>query len=259
MICHHSDVDEKLTKAQMKAARKIERQKYEIELDKQLKTQRWMRVLLWGGGVLVLIGGLIALFTLTAQPQTSPVASADKLTPVSENDIILGNPDAQVTLIEYADFQCPACALYSKNTAQLLKDFDGKLRVVYRNFPLRAIHRNALPAARAAYSAHKQGAFAAMKMLLFDRQASWALEADPSPLFTSYAKELGLDTTAFEKAYNDPQTLAFVESQENNAITAGIRATPTFFLNGRQITNPAGYDAFKSLIEQELQKSTPTN
>lgn len=172
---------------------------------------------------------------------------------VSESDWQQGPQDAPLTLIEYSDFQCPACGSYFPIVKQLLEEFDGKLRVVYRHFPLRSIHPNAQLAAQAAEAAGAQGAFWEMHDMLFERQSLWSGERNPEELFKEFATELKLDAEQFVRDMTGADARSRVNNHYTTAIGANLNSTPTFFLNGKRITPTLSYQGFRTLLENELQ------
>lgn len=241
---------EKLTKAQKKELRKIE---WQEKAKKQEQSAQVKKYSIWAAAIAFIaltIGGLVWLVNSPA-PSTSEKIN---VAPVSAKDITKGDPKAKAVLIEYADFQCPACASYNPIVTQLLSDFGNKIYYVYRMFPLTNIHPNSHIAAQAAYAALKQGKFFEMDQLLYTNQNDWASQTDPRSIFIEYAKKINLDVTKFQTEMNSNEAKDYVNSSENQATSEGINATPTFILNGVKITNPASYDDFKKLIENELNK-----
>lgn len=125
--------------------------------------------------------------------------------------------------------------------------------MVYRFFPLINIHKNALISSQAAFAAGKQNKFWEMHDKLFENQNSWS-DIDPRETFISYANELKLDINKFKIDLDSNETKDFVSKSANEAISLGINSTPTFFVNGTHIQNPAGYDEFKKIIQDEINK-----
>lgn len=245
-------MDEKLTKAERKEIRKQERQEWEKQLDKQQKTHGIKKVGIWILALALSVGtlwGIIALINAGSPPRTPATVPQ-----INSKDITIGARNARVSLVEYADFQCPACGLYHPVVKKLLSDYNGKIFFVYRFFPL-PMHQNGMISAQAAYAAYLQGKFWRMHDMLFEHQNDWATSTDPQSVFTGYAKQLGLDTTKFQSDMLANSTKKFIQQQEDTGANAGVNSTPTFFLNGKQILdNPPGYDAFKKLIDQELKQ-----
>lgn len=175
-----------------------------------------------------------------------------------------GDGQKGVTLIEYGDFECPACGAYYPIVKQIKEEFKTDITFQFRNFPLTQIHKNAFAAHRAVEAASKQGKFWEMHDLLYESQQTWGAsygytQANAITSFESYAEQLGLDMFKFKKDY--------ASAEVNNVINADIKAgqainatsTPTFVLDGKKIeTNPRDADAFKKLIEDAIKaKSTP--
>ncbi|OGM29902.1 hypothetical protein A2630_03985 [Candidatus Woesebacteria bacterium RIFCSPHIGHO2_01_FULL_44_10] len=171
---------------------------------------------------------------------------------VSPEDWVKGEDLAQVTLIEYSDFQCPACAAYYPLINQIKDDFGDNLKLVYRHFPLTSIHKNALVSAQAAEAAGLQGKLWEMHNALFEHQADWSELDDPTSKFIEYATNLELDIEKFANDLASDEVNQKVKDDLDSALDLKINATPTFFMNGKRITNPKNYDAFKSLIEKEI-------
>lgn len=165
-----------------------------------------------------------------------------------------GKESARAELVEYLDFQCPACQAYYPVIKQLMADFPDDLKVTYAYFPLTNIHQNALPSAYAAEAAGRQGKFWEMADLLFEKQTDWSQVSDPENLFSDYAAAIGLDTERFITDFSSPATKEEVEAQRQSALSMKLAGTPTFFLNGQRVENPRSYEEFKGLIEKALEK-----
>lgn len=171
---------------------------------------------------------------------------------LNADDHLAGDPTSPVVLIEYLDFQCPACAAYHPIVNNLKGTFADELLVVTRHLPLEAIHPNARVAAMAAEAASNQDAFDAMADLLFTNQDDWELLADPTSVFESYATQLGLDLTAFQNDLTDPTIDQGITDDFDEAVGLGATGTPTFFLAGEQIAPPSSEAAFEGLIQAEI-------
>jgi len=245
------DEDHKLTK---KEKRELRRQEWQEKAQKEAKSSKIKRFTIWTGIVIVfLLVGFVLFQSITSpSPQTS--TQTINIAPVSSRDITEGNSKAKVTLIEYADFQCPACAAYHSLVDQLLKDYKNKIFYVYRIFPLTDAHQNALISAQAAYAAYQQGKFFQYDDLLFNKQATWENLTNPTNVFADYAKSLNLDLNKFQTDINSSQTKKYVQDSKNEALNEGILQTPSFFINGHLITNPSDYAGFKQLIDDALSK-----
>lgn len=245
---------QKLTKKEKKELKKLE---YQEQFKKEEKQKLFKQIGIWAGVAAVIVLSILGLIKLA---NTTP-SSSDTLAnvpPINEKDITTGNKNARldarqakVKLIEYADFQCPACAYYHPIVKQILQDFNGKVLFAYRFFPLTAAHKNAMPSAQAAYAAYLQGKFWEMHDMIFEAQKDWAESSDADKTFLSYAEKLKLDINRYEKDFNADATKNVINSQADEGIKIGVNSTPTFFLNGKQI-KPKGYDEFKALIQNEL-------
>jgi protein-disulfide isomerase len=148
--------------------------------------------------------------------------------PVSAVDHLLGAPHAPVTIVEYGDFECPNCKQAAPAVKLLLNKYAGRVRLVYRHFPLEEVHPHALGAAQASEAAAGQGKFWQMHDLLFESQH----HLKPSQL-RGYALKLELDMVRYDAEIGDEVYLQRVREHEESAIRSGVRATPTFFINGR--------------------------
>lgn len=177
---------------------------------------------------------------------------AQSLIEIGENEWIRGNRTASTTLMEYSDFQCPACGAYYPILKQLHQEFGNELRFVYRHFPLRQIHFNAELAARAAEAAGKQGKFWEMHDMIFENQKEWSERGSARNAFIQYAQSLGLDVERFKSDMDAKETKQKVSADYNGGVGFGVNSTPTFFLNGEKLRNPGSYEEFKAVIQAGL-------
>lgn len=156
-----------------------------------------------------------------------------------------GPANAPVELVVFSDFQCPACA-FGRFVAQTLEQRSPtKLRLCFKNFPLSSIHPDALGAAKAAMAAHQQGKFWAMHDRLFDQQRALAREQ-----LIAHARALGLDEQRFAADLDSETTRDLVARDLAEATALGLRGTPTFFINGRQMTDPMALPDFLDWIAE---------
>lgn len=201
--------------------------------------------------IVVLIGWAIAdrRANPSAGTNGSPVSSAA----LTASDWVKGNKDARVVLIEYSDFQCPACRTYYPVVKQLTAELGDRVAFVYRHFPLRSIHANAEMAARAAEAAGKQEKFWEMHDRLFEKQDVWAPERSVQETFAFYAGELGLNVEQFKNDMKSGEVKDAVSDDYASGTAAQVNGTPTFFVNGKRIQPPPRVADFKALIENELQ------
>lgn len=176
-----------------------------------------------------------------------------------------GNEQATVTLVEYGDFECPACFGFFPLVKQIKEEYKDKLRFEFRNFPLVQAHQHALAAHRAAEAASKQGKFWEMHDLLYQRQEDWNGPSSTDPtgipigqaisLFEGYAKELGLNADQFKTDVEAADTLGIINADLARGGNEKVNATPTFFLNGKKIEDSSSIDTideFRKLIDDAL-------
>lgn len=210
------------------------------------------RIILIGCGLAALFVLALLAFSLAGKGGLQEAASV-LLKTASADDWKRGNENAKVILIEYSDFQCPACASYYPLVKALHGELGDSLLIVYRHFPLSQIHMNAEGAARAAEAAGKQGKFWEMHDLLFERQKEWSNDRNAAGTFAAYATALGLNTDRFINDFNSREIKEKVVADYESGFRAGIAGTPTFFLNGKKIQNPRSYEEFKKIISELLQ------
>jgi protein-disulfide isomerase len=162
-----------------------------------------------------------------------------------------GNPEATVTLVEYSDFQCPACAAFQPVLEEIITQFGDSLKIEYKHFPLSDIHSLAESAARAAEAAGQQGAFFEFHDLLYANQKIWANSPNPTGMFIQYAEELGLNIDQFKVQSRASLIRDRVREDMQEARSLGLTGTPSFFLNGERMTFLT-YEEFITQIEQAV-------
>jgi len=231
-----------LTKKQRRALKKQEKREQRQQAERGKKTKAWAA---W---VLVVVVIVLGLWWLVARSNSSPDAPIPPSADITAQDHTKGPEGAEVNIIEYSDFQCPACGAYFSIVQQLVEEFGNSIQFAYRHFPLRSIHANAEPAARAAEAAGMQGRFWEMHDALFENQNAWSNERNPFDLFAQYANDIGLDAAQFEVDYNSNTAKNTIRAHETAGTRLGVDGTPTFTLNGERIENPQSYDAFRALI-----------
>lgn len=206
------------------------------------------RVTAWSGLLLGLVFLVLGLIYLTDNPEPETATQGFHLVP--DSGWVVGNPDAPITLVKYSDYQCPRCAYYHLIVTQLVEELSDEFRLIFRHFPLRN-HAHAKPAAIAAESAGRQGKFWEMHDLLFSQQGKWAEkeQTETFEIFLKYAASLNLDANQFQEDFISQEIIDKVNDDYQEGRRAGVRSTPTFFLNGQKIINkPPTYEGFKALI-----------
>jgi protein-disulfide isomerase len=167
--------------------------------------------------------------------------------PVTGADHSIGHADALVTVVEYGDLECPNCKQAAPAVKLLLHRFAGRIRFVFRHFPLEEVHPHAIAAAEAAESAGAQGRFWAMHDLLFENQA----HLKPHQL-RHYAEQLQLDMPRYAFETDDHVYLQRIREHMQNGLESGVRSTPTFFVNGKVQDVSFGLGALFSAVEVVL-------
>ena len=167
---------------------------------------------------------------------------------VTVNSHSKGNENATVTLVEYSDFQCPACGAFQPIVNEIMAEFGDSVKFEYKHFPLVQIHPFAEPAARAAEAAGQQGKFFEYADKLFAAQGEWSKSTNPTGFFRKYAEELGLDLEKFAQHQKSSLLSDNIRANMTEARELGLTGTPSFYLNGAKM-EVASYDDFKAQIE----------
>jgi protein-disulfide isomerase len=166
---------------------------------------------------------------------------------IEQDDHLRGARDAQVTLVEYADFQCPYCARAHAALTELMGQHGGRVALVYRHLPLEDLHPFAAAAAQAAEAAAAQGKFWEMHDALFENQGM--LDEDALP---ALASKLGLDAQRFASELTDGTYRARVERQAEQARALGASGTPTFFINGERYHGDSDHASLAAALKKAL-------
>jgi protein-disulfide isomerase len=172
------------------------------------------------------------------------------IVPVStEGAPFKGPKDAPITIVEFSDFQCPYCKRVIPILDQLMAQYAGQIKLVYRDFPISSIHPAAQRAAEAAHCAGEQGKFWEFHDVLYDKQADI-----PTMDFREQAAALGLDAAAFQACLEDGRHRQTVARHYADGLKAGVSGTPAFFINGRLLSGAQPLEAFKAVIDDELER-----
>jgi len=213
-------------------------------------------------GVIVVIAGVLAASYYRGEVQKAP-AQPDATTKVliRPDSASLGPEDAKVTVVEFLDPECESCAAVAPPVKALLKNYEGRVRFVARYMPL---HPNAKLAAQYTEAAGEQGKYWEFQEKLFAMQDEWGTKHGPpgthaasttpvSVLFEKYGQELGLDAQKLNASAGKTEYAQKAERDLNDGRALGVRATPTFFVNGRKLARLSISD-LKALIDEELAK-----
>jgi protein-disulfide isomerase len=167
-----------------------------------------------------------------------------------ENEPTQGPADAPVTMVEFSDFQCPYCSRAESTVKQVLEKYKGKIKFVYRDFPLSSIHPFAAKAAEAGQCAKEQGKFWEFHDALYSDQSKLAV-----PDMEATAGRLGLDQEKFKACLESGKYTADIKKDVDDGQKAGVNSTPSFFINGVAVVGAQGPDAFSAVIDQELSRA----
>ncbi|MFH1587007.1 MAG: thioredoxin domain-containing protein [Candidatus Diapherotrites archaeon] len=177
-------------------------------------------------------------------PPAPPAADVGNL--ADDDDAVRGPEDAKITIVEFSDFECPFCGRAIPTVEQVMEEYEGDVKLIFKDFPL-SFHQNAQKAAEAAECAGEQDKFWEMHDLLFDNQTALAISD-----LKQYAVDLGLDTGAFNSCLDNGDMAAEVSADFAAGQAAGVSGTPTFFINGQKIVGAQPFSAFKAIIDAEL-------
>lgn len=199
-------------------------------------------------GIIAVVILVVAGFLWATKPQPETVSSA------KASNHVRGKGIKNTTLIEYGDFQCPACAAYFPIVEATVEKYKDDIIFQFRNYPLESLHQNARASSRAAEAAALQGKFWEMYAVLYQNQKSWEKAGDPLSYFTSYAKQIGItDTAKFNADYRSSKVNDIINADLKEGQKFSITGTPTFILDGKKITtNPRDQAAFDKLIADAI-------
>ena len=170
---------------------------------------------------------------------------------------VKGEGKKNVTLVEYGDFECPACTAYYPLVEQVYAKYSSDITFQYRNFPLRQIHLHAMIAHRAAAAADRQGKFWDMYDLLYKNHDTWAAESDPTNTIRGYAQSLGLNMTKYDQDFQSEAVNSEINADIAEGQKLGITGTPTFFVDGKKIDNPKDLASFEKVIDDAIKTKNP--
>jgi protein-disulfide isomerase len=244
-------MEEQLTKKQQRDLRRQEKMEKQTEQERKSRTRN-----LTIGIVILVIAFAIFLLIIRS---SNPVQSNMSVNEIAPSDHVSGSENAPLLIVEYSDFQCPACAAYEPIVEGMLGEMGDSVALVYRHFPLRTIHSNAQEAAQAAEAAALQGKFWEMHHMLFEKQNLWSSAKDPKDYFKEYATEIGIDVDTFLSDYASSSVREKVNDDYASAVAADLNSTPSFFLNGKKLNNPRSVEEFVELLKQQFpsQEVTP--
>jgi protein-disulfide isomerase len=217
------------------------------------------------GALAIVVVGVAVFVSMSyrssVQNERRPTSTANTAAPtgqlVREDSATLGPTDAKVTVVEFYDPECEACAEYHPVLKKILKDYDGKIRLVARYM---TFHPNSIPAASFIEAAAEQGKYWQAQELLFEKQPEWGMKhgapsSEPEPdinaLFNKYAKQLGLDLNKASQAIKEERYAEKIARDKKDGQGLGVRKTPTIFVNGK-IAPAMDEQGLRRMIDEEL-------
>lgn len=211
--------------------------------------------------LILLLGGV---YLFSKNPQES--ATAKEVNPellvhegvvttsgIQNGEYLPASESAKVSIVEFGDYQCPACASYYPFIKQLLTELPGRINYTFRNFPLNQ-HKNAIPAAYAVEAAGLQNKYWQMHAKVYETYESWANLENAAPFFEELAAGLGLNPDQYKKDVVSDKVKDIVKRDTQDGYVVKISYTPTFFLNNSLLTTPQTYEQLKKVVEDAIAK-----
>jgi protein-disulfide isomerase len=213
------------------------------------------KVFYWVIGIIAVVG-VAALSYVSSKPKSGPrdaVYGPDTTNAGPAKGYLMGRPDAPVRIIEYADFECPACAGFATITEPDVRKRiidTGLASLTFYDFPL-TMHPNTVPASHAAACADEQGKFWSMHDRIFQSQDEWNGQAtnNPKSFFKRYANEVGLDIGRWESCYDSKRYQQRISANLADGLRRGVNSTPTFIINDKIYPRSMSYDEMKAVVD----------
>lgn len=183
------------------------------------------------------------------------VLNAEQMTAMMDDDLVLGDSNAPISVVEFSDFQCPFCAKFGAMIFPLIDENyikTGKVKFVYRDFPLDS-HPNAGPMALAGECADEQGKFREMHDIIFERQNEWSPSEKINTVIKEYGKKIGLNEKQFNECVSSKKYAGEIKKDLIDGASNGVSGTPSFFINGKPLSGAMPFDTvFKPIFDAEL-------
>jgi protein-disulfide isomerase len=197
-----------------------------------------------------------AVFLSRGNPEQPVANSTPSHVDIKAGTHVRGSQNAQLTLVEFGDYECPSCGAWHPFVKELLARYPDKLRLDFHHYPLVGVHPNAMAGALAAEAAGEQGKFWEMHDALFEHQREWGESPNPKPIILNLASRIGLDVNRFEQSLASPAVQSRILQDVSKAQDLHVEATPTFFLNGEQIHPKLSMEELVQLIEAHLHSTS---
>lgn len=222
-------------------------------MTQEVKVLIWISVL-----TLLILSGAVYFLGKSSLNAASENNTGDIKLLVKSDSHKIATESAKITIVEFGDYQCPACGMAYPVVKQVLKDYPGKINFVFRNFPLPQ-HNNGFIAAEAVEASGEQGKYWEMHDKLYQNQNEWAENNNPLEVFLKYAGELNLDEAGFKSSILSNKYQQIITNDKNDGISLGVDSTPTFYYflsselskdSGRGIKMDSfSYSEFKKVVD----------
>jgi len=211
--------------------------------------------------LVAVLGASILAYTMTRKPSTAAAPAslaASVATAGPAQGYLMGKPDAPVKILEFADFECPACGRFATITEPDVRKRlidTGLASLTFYDYPLPQ-HLNSQAASNAAACADEQNRFWPMHDQIFGAQDQWNTQAtdNPKPMFMSYARAIGLDMTQFEACYDTRKHQKRIVANFAEGERRRVNSTPTFIVGDKQVANALSYDELKAMVDEAAKK-----
>jgi protein-disulfide isomerase len=206
------------------------------------------------------IGALLYLMNRSSSPTVPTQVTVTAADTAGFQGYVLGSDSAAVEIIEYADYQCPACQAFEMVEFPYVKERliqTGRVRWVYRDFPLDQPHKWTRLSAHSAACANEQGRFWEQHEALYRTQADWSASSNAGSMFRSMAEQNGLDMSAYDACMKSLKFAGRIQASSESGIRMGVTSTPTIIVNGRMYPGVQPYDKLKALVDS-LSPAAPT-
>lgn len=255
--------EEQLTKKERKALKKQEQEEHRQRENAERRAARKKTSIIVIVSAVLIVAFLAWIVNNAPEQERIVDETPTEIQAIDETDNTKGasEENAKITIVEYSDFECPACAQYYPILKQLVETYSDDIRFVYRHLPLQQIHPNATLAARFAEAAGIQGKFFEMHDLIFENQGVWAGASIrvAKNTFKDLGESLDLDVEKLEADADTDAVRQKIESHRIDAIGAGAEGTPSFYIDGALIDNPRNYEEFETIILEAIGRSVPVS
>lgn len=202
---------------------------------------------------IAIAAGAAVYLSRNSDREPDPPANAERVE-IKGGGHLRGPANAQLTLVEFGDYQCPSCGAYHPFLKEILSRYPEKLRLEFHHFPLVDLHPNAMAAAMAAEAAGEQGKYFEMHDALFENQGVWAPTRNPEPAFINLASRIGLDLNRFMRDMRSPAIQSRILQDVTLGNTLKVPETPSFFIDGQRVIIDRSTEDFVRVVEAHLHK-----